>query len=197
MSENERHDVRSIVNGRWAAYCTSGAALAITMMMVLVPAASGTTIIHPFKGWGPTIQLDVGKSGCTTSKATHAPTWAKKSGTFRFAGYSNSPNCPKAPVGGSSGQADGDFGLYGILHFASSGNYTVTANWSVTYSAMWNLTPYASCKLVYTASYSTCDSYAEVTVYSYLFMTDESNSTWGTYGYGYAIGGFVDDYNYT
>jgi len=62
---------------------------------------------------------------------------------------------------------------------------------------LWSLTPFSGCVLNYAAAYSTCAAYSEVSIFSYIFITDQSNSTWGTYGYGYAIGGFLDYYNYT
>lgn len=179
-----------------AAYGSAGAVLGVAALMLLLPVASATIITKPFHGWTSGISYSVSQSGCSHAKQTKIPTWHKLTGVFQTGGTAKSPACRSSPSANSA-YWGGSLNLNGNLKFLTSGTHNVTVTWKLAMAEAWSLTPFSGCTLNYAASFSTCAAYAEVSIFSYIFITDTSNSTWGTYGYGYAIGGFLDYYNYT
>lgn len=186
---------RSRIAGRTAAWGSVGGVAFVAAVMMLAPAASAVTIVKPYTHFSASISYSVTHAGCAKASFGHLPVWSKKTGLFRTAVKTSAPNCPASS---SNNYADGvgSVNLFAAIHFKSSGNHTITAAWKISEVATWNATPYTGCTFS-SASFSACIAEADVEVFGYIFIDDLSNSTWGTYGYGFAIGGFNSVFNNT
>ncbi len=181
-----------------AGYATGGAVFAVSVVLMLLPAASavavgGTTTI-PVKLFGGTLSSDTTKGACGDAKVVKGPTWSKALSSFRGIVNSTAPTC-KASTSPNEGEATASMDLQlDNYHFASSGNFVMNVSWVMSVSETWSMIPYSSCTLNYANPSSECMTYTEDTLYSYVFIDDLSNSSWGEYGYGYSFGSSIDVY---
>jgi hypothetical protein len=177
---------------RLASVGTASIAAAIALTMVLVPAASGSTITHPYKGAATTFSYtDV--SSCGKAHQSSAPKMSLRTGVGGWAGSSSAKTpCGTAFAGvgtSSYGDAGGgtDFAIP-VKMFAGANN--VTANWVVKASLSSAVTFTSTVCPTTTGGFFTnstyfdqyhygyCDvsSYAEVYMYGYL--TDLTNGSY-------------------
>jgi hypothetical protein len=200
----KRHNKLGRLNlGRWVGLGSAGAVMAVAAIMALTPVASASAanvvLTHPYKGFSESVSSSYSQGGCGRGKINLAPQVSLTKGTFRTDLSSSTPACKGVKRLSNQASAYASMSLETTgLNFAAALKAHGTPRLNVTYSMKvnesWGMTEFSGCTLNYSAPYSTCQAYAEVSIFAYIFLDDESNSTWGPYGYGYAESNFVDIY---
>jgi hypothetical protein len=154
-------------------------------IMLLVPITAGagahglSTI--PIKSFGISTSYSVSNAGCAKAKQLVSPHWTGTA--YLAAGKANAPKCKPSPSGNYASW-DAYINLQASVHFKTSGTHSINAAWAVTESSTWTVSPYSSCVLNYTVSYSTCTVTAGAEVYGYAYLYDQTNGSFVTYPSG-------------
>jgi len=175
---------------RIAALGSGGAALAITMLMLLAPLSAAVTVVIPVAKLGAQVSYSVNTGACAKGKILIAPHWTPAGGMFKGAGSATAPKCAPSPSINSAFVNEG-VGLQTTIHFKSGNSHNITVAWKITMSSSWTVTPYTGCVLNYKVSYSTCTTYASAEIFGFAYLYDQTNS-----GY-FNFGTYVDKYNTT
>jgi hypothetical protein len=175
-----------------AAFGSGGAAVAVTMLMLLAPLSAATTVVIPIKKFGSSVGYSVNTGACAKAKQMVAPKWSPATGMFKSAGSATAPKCaPSTSTNFGSWNSQVDLTTY--IHFKANGSYTLTASWKIIEAVSWNQTPFKGCALNYKASFSSCATSASAEIFGFAYLYDTSNSSWGNYGT--LFGTYVNVYN--
>jgi len=165
--------------GRIAAW-GAGMALAVSVLMILTPAAMGTsaglTIHKPFKTLPQSSSYSVSVSGCGKAKTPLGPKFTPKTGVFKIEGQATAPACKLHPGQQSYADWDGSWNTQGPFFFKSNGTHSVAFNWKMTASNSWTI-PAFTCALNYAAMDSECYASAQVFVIVLAQVFDQTNFT--------------------
>lgn len=172
---------------RWNRAGIGAAALAagVSLLMIGAPissaATAGIVFTHPYNSWGAYTQLSTESAGCGVEKTLSPVKWTKTSGLFHASAKTAAKNC-KNPVTGNIGFWYTYLTLERYVSFPANGSANLNVSWKVVSNATWSVTPYTSCALNYAVYYSTCFASADVFVYSYAYLEDESNFSYFYFG---------------
>jgi hypothetical protein len=197
-------------SGKFLALGTTGLAAAVTLMMVLAPAAAGgithPTILKPTYKGTSTPNSFVSLYGCAGAKAS-APKWNAKTGNVSISNVVAAKTCPAslAGVGGTS-SAFSTYGMTMAIPFVvTTGSHSIAESWTVKIasahtntvggcpSPTWSYPPALNS---YDLSY--CESASGVSFNANAAIVDLNNNSWySNYSYAAAYdNGFWENFTY-
>ncbi len=167
----------------------------VVLLVALVPvsqaAAARPLTIIPINSLADTYYTVTDYGGCATAKVVHAPAFSYTTHEFKGAAATTAPYCPSG-WSTNEGTVNEELVLQTTpASFAHSGNYLVKFVWNFTVDETWDFSPFSKCVINYANPTSECATGAWVELEALAVIYDDSNSTWGPYGEGYAESGVV------
>jgi hypothetical protein len=167
--------------GRTLAFVSSGGLMAVTLTLLIAPAALGAGVAHPTVIKAPYTKITVATSvsnnqvGCGTDQTVIFPHFVKATGTGGFSDSAKAPGCASLPPNvANRGAATSEFSIVLPIKIIRS-HVAITANWTISASGTEKLT--AGTCVASTAAIANCYQFAQAYLFGSAYLVDSLNGT--------------------
>lgn len=165
----------------------------VAFVLVLVPWGALGGAAHagkspPYRGtaWVPNVSVNHG--GCGVAKLSPKPSWSGTTGAISLGVAAGANYCASTTAAGVTNSASATSEVYVAIpiSFATSGNHTLKASWTMVLQVNQSVSLNSTCPVasknptLYQYAYCSVDVYAGLYAYAHLTDLNNSSSVWQT-----------------